>query len=353
MTLGGLLDDSQEAQLDELLRVRLDGTYSRAALKDMLGDVIAARIPNADSPHALVINVRKFLLTRGLEQDPPLILQVLKGFYEDAATSLMEALRARIPSPPGRPVSPYEALRLEGGRPFLGRAAIRDLVRTAEEPQGSRIVAVDGEAGAGCSYTVEYLRYLQRAIGRFLLAYCDLSELENRQDAAEVAQTLVERVAMNATQAPPAQDFNRPDRWLRKLADWTFNELKRFQMGDAERRSIWVVCDGISKLDREDGAVHFVRHLARSLKEESGLFRGCLILLECNDAVLSSANVVYALERAEAIHWGHVQDYLSAIHPDKSDVWVRQALQGLQTSLPDPSDQRNFLPKMNLALGSF
>jgi hypothetical protein len=165
---------------------------------------------------------------------------------------------ARETSPAPPELSLEQALAaplLPAGRLFLDRQALRHHLSSLCDPQGARVLVVDGPPGSGKSSTVPLIRHVARH-AEFEVALVDLeAEAFHAIGPSEVAERLASQMGL-AAGIPPATQYDSDARQVLRLSQWLVNEVGK------SGRVWWFVFDGFDNIDVRPDSQDFIHRLA-------------------------------------------------------------------------------------------
>jgi AAA ATPase domain len=128
-----------------------------------------------------------------------------------SAETVAAASRALDEIAPGQSLAadPVETIWLPGGRPFVDRASLRSAVRELLDPDGRRVLVVNGPPGSGKSYTVRFIRHIADRTGTFETLHIDLAyspSLRPTQVATEITVAMgLLPIEVDVTSQPDTQ----------------------------------------------------------------------------------------------------------------------------------------------------
>lgn len=138
----------------------------------------------------------------------------------------------------------FEATVLRGNRVFLNRAALRKAIREMVDPEGRRILIVNGPRGSGKTYTREFILDVTYNMPSHRVIYIDMDSSDF--GPAELAQTIAYQIGSDVGQIPVAAD-EPPLRAIQRLCNY-------LMAGFGRNTSItwWLIFDGFSRPLRPD-----------------------------------------------------------------------------------------------------
>jgi hypothetical protein len=195
----------------------------------------------------------------------------------------------------------WMAYRLFGGRVFLGRMRVRNLLRKMNNPLNRKVLVVkSGQRQVGKTYTGALVSLVSEQNG-YNIAYIDLDK--KTYDLRTVAEELALKWEIQPTDVP-RQGEEQETRWAQQLAS--------FLVSTAPRKNgvvRWLILDGFRERVPSAGIKALIDQLAISIQADPS-FR--LILTNYNDplplTLLSFEDVVVPLTLDE------IRTALSAIH---------------------------------------
>lgn len=155
-------------------------------------------------------------------------------------------------------LSPEQALSaplLPSGRVFLDRQVLRSHLQSLCDPQGARVLVVDGPPESGKSSTVHLIRHVAPHAG-FEVALVDLeAEAFHAIGPSEVADRLASQMGLDVG-TRPAMQYESDARQVLRLSQWLVNEA------DKSGRVWWFVFDGFDNIDVRPDSWDFIHRLA-------------------------------------------------------------------------------------------
>ena len=289
---------SDEADLDELVRLARAHSLAHAALGDNLPQIIVRLLVVAD------------------EQGWMLTLLNAAVAHRSENLPLRQArdrwvARSR---PPGVAADPYKALLLPGRRVMLDRERLRGYLSGLhgnQGVQGARVLVVDGDAESGKSYSLQYIGYLAEVQKSFSFTALDMERVprnnQNKVSASGLVQAITLALLPNSPPYPLPEDGNYTT-WIDLYCAWLAEQLAKQLPANAQR---WLVIDSFRKVAVEQEAHDLIAMLAMRTYLELPMLR--LVLLNYGDAGWLKARVVGGVdsEAIEPINTKHLRTFFA------------------------------------------
>ncbi len=145
-------------------------------------------------------------------------------------------------------IDPFEAcfLRTGGQLPFVNRRELRSYTTSMLEPNGYKVLLVDGPPRSGKSYTREFIEHLSTCLESYEFYYIDLEEAYFPGFLpSDLMIDIALRMGINPDGIPPKDAQSA--RWIRNLATWLAGESTKHFNDDG--RMWWIIIDSIRKVN--------------------------------------------------------------------------------------------------------
>lgn len=294
---------SNEADLDELVRLTRAHSLAHAALGNSLRQIIVRLLVVADEQGWMLT-----LLNGAVVHRP--------------ASALLRQARDRWVArsrPLGMAADPYKALLLPGRRVMLDREKLRGYLAGLhgnQGVQGARVLVVDGEAESGKSYSLQYIGYLAEVQKTFSFTALDMERVprndQNKVSPAGLVQAITQALLPDEPPYAPPADGNYTT-WIDQYCAWLAKHLTRQLPANAQR---WLVIDSFRKVTIDQAAHDLIVMLAMRTYLELPMLR--LVLLNYGDAELLKARVVGGVdsEAIEPITTKHLRTFFALLLMD-------------------------------------
>ncbi len=255
------------------------------------------------------------------------------------------------------PVDPFRTSAVQGRRPFVNRVDLREAIRDMAQPDGVRVLAINGQSGAGVSYSYLLASHVasRAALCRELRAAApgglralrfDLRKYYTNCEIAVVRQTIALKLM-----ADLGMIQNDTDPLAQKAHD-TFAVLREIggRLGHSDK--MWLVFfDSIDDLTIvEQGEVDELIHGLMDLADEVPL--RIVLAGRAAEGFANEHASSAALDYAEGLNRGHVEEWLRGRAAEEGHLIDEVRLAGKLTELfppdrglPEPRKLAATLPK--------
>jgi Effector-associated domain 1/NACHT domain len=237
-----------------------------------------------------------------------------------------------------RPTAPYDGSAVRaladpfqtcfvGGRPFIGRRALRQHLRNLAAPSGSRVLLVEGPPGSGKSYTLQFIAYLAAQLGSFKVGAIRLEdEAFYAFGPSDVARSLAHLMGRSVATLP-AQADDTASRWTLELRDWLLGEILQ------SSATWWFILDGFDHPDIPLETRDFIKHLVVAAHRATTSLR--VVLLGWSDDLVPLSlrasvlrETVAPLDRADLVEFFRqvAEDRMLRLDSDGIDQVVHAVL---------------------------
>jgi hypothetical protein len=169
------------------------------------------------------------------------------------------------------PVQPWQG-HLFGGRrrPFIDRVELRRYLPAMLEPDGPRVLVVNGPRYSGRSYSWHLIAHVSEACGEYDAYRIDIKEWEGTQ---LTPVDLMREIASQLGWPTPEVDFTaQEDTQARTLLSWFKPKMRD------ERRRRWLVFDSLDADRATDAALRLIDNIASAAeRHEAGDLRVVLL----------------------------------------------------------------------------
>jgi hypothetical protein len=185
------------------------------------------------------------------------------------AVVVFQQLIAPVPAP--SPVQPWSGCLFGGRRrPFIDRAEFRRHLPELLEPDGPRVLAVNGPRDSGRSYSWHLIAHVSQASGQYEAYRVDLGDWAGTQvTPADLMREIASQLGWPApTVDPMAQD----DTLVRTMLSWFKNMMR------VKHETCWLVIDSLDAERATEPALRLVDGIACAAeRHEAGNLRVVLL----------------------------------------------------------------------------
>ncbi len=205
----------------------------------------------------------------------------------------------------------FETNVLRAGRVFIGRASLKDKLRSLASPKGPRVLLVNGPRGSGKSYTSQFIFDLTANLPGNRTVYIQLGASLSYSPV-----DLVSDIALQmglSTQSMPS-DLGAAEidaRFVRRLTNWLAGETIR-------NRSVvwWIVIDGFDDVRLEPALNDLIVDLAR--RTETDLEQLRMVLLGYTGAMPAQISDFVLRENLQPLQRKDIEEFLREFSKLKS-----------------------------------
>jgi hypothetical protein len=202
---------------------------------------------------------------------------------------------------------PSDALRVFGGKSFIGRADLRKFLRRMSSGEGKNILLLTGERRKiGKTYSKELLSFLSAKQQPSGVAYIDLDN--DSYDPAKLIGDIAKGMRLDIT-GMPSRGQQQASRWNQELSSWLIPEIP-----DPKRVVWWIVLDGFRQRMPSEEVQDLIAQIAQRVQSTQD-YR--LILVDYTYSLPVAVSGFMFKEMIAPIQKDEVQHFLKRIHQQK------------------------------------
>jgi hypothetical protein len=213
---------------------------------------------------------------------------------------------------PGRAASaghPCDALRVLGGKSFIGRQTLRKFLKKMNTAIGKKVLIVTSEQRKiGKTYSMELLNFLAASTQDARVAYVDLDK-EN-YDPGQLTAKLGGQMH-KAMPGIPQPNEQQDARWNQDLVDWLV------PIPDNNGTVWWIVLDGFREKLPSEGVQDLIAQLAQRIQ---GTINFRLILINFTYRLPLGVDAFSFRDKISPIQRQEVEDFLKRVHVQKYNM---------------------------------
>jgi hypothetical protein len=203
---------------------------------------------------------------------------------------------------------PCDALRIFGGKSFIGRPTLRTFLRRMSGAGYSKnvLVVTGNSSKIGKTYTQEFVSFLSVNQPPSGCSYVDLDK--DKYDAPKLARTIAKDLQLDVTSIP-SRGEQQATRWNQELAKWLITDST-----GPNRALWWIVLDGVKQQGLPEEVQELISQIAQRVQRARD-YR--LILIDYNYSLpLAIAGFTFT-EKVLPLQRADVEQFLSLIHQER------------------------------------
>lgn len=172
-----------------------------------------------------------------------------------AAKLRSERLGDLLTAPPGGPdVIAY----VSKGEPVFDRGALQATAKNMCDPQGPRVLCVDGPAGTGRQYVSRIIEQVAFRFGQT----CVPVEMAAFAGASpdQLCEVIALELSLDQTNRPPCPEDRQSARWSKMLVAWLIGQLRLAYQRDEVPS--WIIFDCVGEFSLTEDLLEFIVELA-------------------------------------------------------------------------------------------
>jgi hypothetical protein len=243
----------------------------------------------------------------------------------------------------------FEANVLRAGRVFIGRASLKDKLRSLASPKGPRALLVNGPRGSGKSYTSQFIFDLTANLPGNRTVYIQLGASLS-YSAVDLASDIALQMGLSTQSMPSDLAIETRSRFVRQLANWLAAETMR-------NRSVvwWIVIDGFEDVRLEPELNELIAELV--WRTETNVDQLRMVLLGYTGEMPAQISDFVLRENLQPIQRSDVEEFLrefskrNSINENELQQLVEIIFQRVDSQLESAKDpERDRLHYLNRAV---